>query len=216
MKLPVPKPRFRLVPLFCYILFLLVLVVGCAKEAEEVTTLLDHDPGFHVTIPSGFKVDEKLNPNNEVTATWFREDGQGLIAVDRQPLAGKRLKFLQEKGKKSYLAQAVRDMKRDLGNRLEVFSHFQGESLELGEVDAVLVSFVTRHEGTDYDVNVLLTLQLGEPAHEVMLEMRLPHSEEDHTTWKTMVKSWGWGAKKVEKHGKEDGGEKAEKKSGSH
>lgn len=171
----------------------LIFLAGCGKE-KEVETLLTHQPGFSVTVPEGYQLDETLNTNDATTTTWFRADGLALLAIDRQALAGKRLTTLQKKGNKRYLAMVARELERDLGGRLEYFSKFRKEPTKIGGKDAMIVTFITRHEGTHYKSHILLTVQLGEPAHEVMLDFRLPVAEvkSDHT-WGELLKSWAWG-----------------------
>ena len=194
-------PR-RLSQLVVYILVLSVLG-GCSKK-EEVQTVLDHGPGFSLTVPKGYHVDVQLNPNDSSTSTWFREDGLAVLAIDRQPIAGKRLKALQAHGNKRYLTSLGRDLQRDLGNRLKEFSHVERTTLKIGKKDALPFTFHTRHEGTDYKVYILVTLQLGEQAHEIMIDLRVPLDEaEQDKAWSEILESWQWGEAKAGGHGEE-------------
>lgn len=184
---------------FVPILAVLVLLSGCSKN-DGVQTVLDTAPGFGLGVPGGFLVDQSLNPNDSSTTTWFREDGLAILAVDVQPLAGKRLKALQVGGAKRYLAGLAKDVKRDLGNQLKEFSHIQKKSMKLGKKEAVLVTFRTRHKGANYKVYLLLTVQLGDKPHEIMVDFRIPLDEvEQDRVWSELMKSWHWGeAKKAE------------------
>lgn len=194
-------------PTRCLLLILLLVFAGCGKE-QEAETILSHQPGFQIAIPEGFKLDETLNANDTTTSTWFREDGLALLAIDRQPLSGKRLKTLQKIGNKRYLAAVARELERDLGGRLEHFSSFHKEPMKLGKRDATLITFLTRHEGTNYKSYILVTLQLGDSAFEVMLDFRVPLDEapESHT-WDEVLSSWSWGeAKEKKEEASSDGG----------
>lgn len=177
-------------------------------------TILTQQPGFSIKVPETYRLDETQNPNTDATSTWFRDDGLALLAVDRQALAGSRLESLQKKGNKRYLYSVSAELERDLGARLEVFGHFESEFIKLGGQDAVVATFNTRHEGTNYKSYILVTVQLGEPAHEVMVDLRIPSSEaEGDAVWAELLKSWKWGDPTEEKKPE---GEKKVAKSDEH
>lgn len=176
--------------------------------------MLSLQPGFTLKIPVTYRLDETQNPNTDATSTWFRDDGLALLAVDRQALAGSRLESLQKKGNKRYLYTVSAELERDLGARLEVFGQYETEFVKLGGQDAVVATFHTRHEGTNYKSYILVTLQLGESAHEIMLDLRIPASEsEGDAVWAELIKSWKWGDPAEEKKAE---GEKKVAKSDEH
>lgn len=215
------KTCVRLGLTILWLCFSTFMLGGCSSTDSKPESIFDRGAQFQVEIPEQFKLDEQINPNDAVTSTWFREDGLALIAVDRQPLAGKRLEILQEQGKNKYLSQISKELASDLSTNLEHYSHFERKVVKLGEEKAVDLSFHTRRDGEDYKAHILLCVQNGEPPHEIMMEFRLPLDEaDDDTVWSGLKKSWHWGEAK-EGHGEEKSdskddqdGEKDDKKSG--
>ena len=197
--------------------FSMILLGGCSSSESKPESILDRGAQFHFEYPEQYKLDEHINPNDTVTSTWFRDDGLALIAVDRQPLAGKRLQSLQDHGKNKYLSKISKELAADLSAHLEHYSHFKRKVVKLGQEKAVELTFHSRREGADFKAHILLCVQNGEPPHEVMVELRLPLDEaESDETWAALKKSWAWGEakgghgekksqEKSEEHGDKDG-----------
>lgn len=60
---------------------------GCGLKKAPVTTVLDQDPGFTVSLPSDWWVDD-LDPNTLTSTAWTDKDNVGKVAISVRPMRG--------------------------------------------------------------------------------------------------------------------------------